>query len=79
MLNRRQFVVSAALAGPFAGLVANPLLAKGNGRRRRRPSDYGPLRTAVDETTGESFLRLPEGFRYRSIAPAGSRRCVPVR
>ena len=67
MSNRRSFLVSAALAGPFAGLVANPLLAK-----PKRAGGYGPLSLATDQTTGDQTLRLPAGFRYRSIAPAGT-------
>ncbi len=67
MVTRRKMMVSAALAGPFAGLIANPLLAKG-----RPNAGYGPLQLATDATTGEQHLRLPAGFRYRTIAPAGS-------
>ena len=67
-LTRRQFVVGAALAGPFAGLLANPQLA----HAKNGQVGYGPLAPAIDATTGEQTLSLPSGFTYRSIAPAGS-------
>jgi secreted PhoX family phosphatase len=68
MLNRRQFVVGAALAGPFAGLLANPAMAAS----KRKDAGYGPLSLTPDATDGVARLRLPEGFRYRSIAQAGT-------
>lgn len=67
-LNRRQFLVSAALAGPFAGLLADTALAAPIGAA----TGYGPLGPLLDATTGQALLKLPAGFRYRSIAPAGS-------
>ena len=33
----------------------------------------GPLRDVADEATGLPLLRLPEGFRYRTLSWAGSR------
>ncbi len=67
-MSRRQFVVGAALAGPFAGLLANPQLVSA----RARPSGYGPIGPVRDITTGEETLSLPAGFQYRSLAIAGS-------
>lgn len=78
-INRRRFVVGAALAGPFAGLLAEQAVAeesksnpKGTKPKPQRPSGYGELKPAQDETTGEYLISLPDGFRYRTIAPAGS-------
>jgi uncharacterized protein len=34
-------------------------------------SPYGPIRPKLDETTGLSLLRLPEGFRYVSFSWTG--------
>lgn len=74
-ISRRQFVVGAALAGPFAGLLANPQFAAARGRSEGSAngrSGYGPLAPALDARTGEATLSLPAGFRYRSIAIEGS-------
>ncbi len=72
-MNRRQFVVGAALAGPFAGLLANPAMAAPKNRAKGSGGGgYGELRLVKDATDGVSRLRLPEGFRYRSIALADS-------
>ncbi len=75
-INRRQFVAGAALAGPFAGLLAEPAFAdgknRGKGRGKGRTTGYGPLSPAMDERTGEYTISLPKGFRYRSIAEEGS-------
>ena len=35
-------------------------------------NDYGPLSDAVDRTTGETLLRLPEGFEYRTFGDEGT-------
>ena len=66
-IRRRQFV-GAALAGPFAGLLVNQALAAPKGSA----GGYGPLGPVLDTTTGEPLLSLPAGFRYRSIATAGT-------
>lgn len=73
-VNRRQFVLGgmatvagAGIAGPFAGLLASPVSAAGGSS-----GGYGPLQPATDATTGETFLRLPDGFRYRTFAEAGT-------
>lgn len=59
-------VAGAALAGPFAGLLANPALALS-------PSGgYGPLSPATDVTTGAKLISLPKGFTYRTFGAAGS-------
>lgn len=72
-VSRRHFVLGsgagvagAAMAGPFAGLLANPALAQGN------TGGYGPLSPVSDATTGENLLRLPRGFSYRTIGAEGS-------
>lgn len=62
-------VAGGALYSPMARLLAaagaleSPIPAKG----------YGPLREAIDESTGLALLKLPEGFRYRSFAWAGEK------
>jgi secreted PhoX family phosphatase len=61
-------LLGAAAAGPFAGLLANPELAFA----KNREVGYGPLKPALDATTGEYAVSLPKGFQYRSITPAGS-------
>ena len=69
-LDRRTFVKGAAavggglaLGGPIAALGADA--ASG---RVRRVVGYGPLRDAREESTGEVYLQLPKGFKYRVIS-----------
>ncbi len=57
-LTRRQSVAGAAVAGPFAGLIANPELA----HAKNREAGYGPLIPTPEATTGEITLSLPDGF-----------------
>ena len=72
MSTRRQFLSQAVQsAGAVAGLAAF-------GRRLDagesvRSEGYGPLRPAVDETTGLELLQLPEGFTYRTFGWTGDR------
>ena len=74
-MNRRAFLrrgtVAAAggalLAGPAAPLVA--YAKNGNGPKA---DAYGPLRPAVDETTGEVLLNLPKSFKYRTFGAEGT-------
>jgi secreted PhoX family phosphatase len=68
-----------AAAGGLAALGA--VAASGGGRLFVRralaaapwapPGPYGPLVDAVDETTGRVLLKLPEGFRVRSLGWTG--------
>jgi secreted PhoX family phosphatase len=74
-MDRRAFITrggaALALAGPFAGLLAR---AAGAAAPSAAATDlgYGPLVPAVDATTGETLLRLPAGFRYRTFGEVGS-------
>ncbi|MFK7913469.1 MAG: alkaline phosphatase PhoX [Pseudomonadales bacterium] len=73
--NRRKFMgAAAALAGtaamgPYQGLLAR----HGKGYRGiNNRAGYGPLRDAVDRTTGQVLIRLPRGFSYRTFGEQGS-------
>lgn len=70
MQSRRRFI-KAGLAG--AGAVSLGLLAIDRYRRGLSAVEapFGPLRTMPDEVTGLPLLRLPEGFRYRTVGWAG--------
>ena len=50
----------AALAGPFAGLVAGPAAALGG-------APFRGLRAVPDQRDGKVRLHLPEGFSCRSF------------
>jgi secreted PhoX family phosphatase len=52
-----------ALGGPISALAAR----SAEGRRSRSPG-YGPLRPTPEEDSGEIYLELPPGFRYRIIS-----------
>jgi secreted PhoX family phosphatase len=71
--SRRQFVTTGLLgAGAISlGLVAYARLASEGGATSVRES-MGPLRATADDTTGLPLLRLPEGFRYRTVSWAGT-------
>ena len=75
MLDRRAFLKGAAVAAatvPLRALTARAeSLAQTGHIRRLRTTGYGPLLTALDETTGLPLLKLPEGFRYVSFGWAG--------
>jgi len=72
--SRRDFLVAGLLG---AGSLSLGLLAwsrYGASRQGRDiPESMGPLQTVKDEVTGLPLLRLPEGFRYRTLSWAGSR------
>ena len=72
-LTRRRFVQGSAavgggiaLGGPIAALAART--AEGT---VKRTIGYGPLRPTPEQTTGEAFLELPRGFKYRIISRQG--------
>jgi len=71
--SRRNFL-AAGLAG--AGTISLGLYAwsryGGYGFSANIPESMGPLSPVRDETTGMPLLRLPEGFRYKSMSWAGS-------
>lgn len=69
-LTRRRFVQGSAavgggiaLAGPLSALAAQA--AEGH---VTRAVGYGPLRDAPGEDSGEVYLQLPKGIRYRVIS-----------
>jgi secreted PhoX family phosphatase len=77
--NRRAFLRktttvagAVALAGPFQGLLARAggVVAGNSGVNNK--AGYGPLVDAMDRTTGQYLLQLPEGFEYRTFGEAGS-------
>lgn len=79
--SRRQFLVGAARAGLGASLPLGSLLGlaacRGSSERAATASGaanvgYGPLQPTPDETTGKNLLKLPAGFRYRSMGWTGS-------
>ena len=61
--SRRSFLLTAGLAA-----FATPLYALGlrieAGLAPASELGYGPLRPALDATTGLPLLELPDGFRY---------------
>jgi secreted PhoX family phosphatase len=63
-MNRRELLRSSALLGA--------VLAGGGGMRRTlaetQDAGYGPLAPVADDETGLPLLKLPEGFRYRSLS-----------
>jgi secreted PhoX family phosphatase len=65
-LTRRRFIqgsAAIALGGPIAALAAQT--AHG---RVRRAVGYGPLQPTPELDSGEIYLELPHGFRYRVIS-----------
>lgn len=72
--SRRTFLLGG-LAG--AGTVSLGLLAYARHTQplpgASIPESMGPLQVTADEVTGLPLLRLPEGFRYRTMSWAGSR------
>jgi secreted PhoX family phosphatase len=74
-MNRRSFLKSAAAAAaavPLNGLLARAeALSQSGSVRALRTGGYGPLVETLDEATGLSLLKLPEGFRYVSFGWAG--------
>ena len=69
-LTRRRFVQgSAAVGGGIAlGGPLSALAAQAAEGRVRRAVGYGPLRDTPEEDSGEVYLQLPSGFRYRVIS-----------
>lgn len=70
---RREFLAAGLLgAGTVSlGLFAYMRYWRGGGTADI-PESMGRLRPVADESTGLELLRLPEGFRYRTLAWAGS-------
>lgn len=72
--SRRKFLLGG-LAG--AGTVSLGLLAYGRYTQplpgASIPEAMGPLQVVDDQTTGLPLLKLPEGFRYRTMSWAGTR------
>jgi secreted PhoX family phosphatase len=73
-LTRRKFVAGSAavsgglaLGGPMSALAKNTA----RGRRPQRVVGYGELQPTPEEDSGEVFLELPRGFRYRIISREG--------
>jgi secreted PhoX family phosphatase len=73
-VTRRRFVQGSvavgggvALGGPISALAAQAA----QGQRRPRGVGYGELQPTPEEETGEVFLELPRGFRYRVISTQG--------
>jgi uncharacterized protein len=73
-LTRRKFVAGSAavggglaLGGPMSALARSTA----RGRRARRVVGYGPLQPTPEEDSGQIFLDLPRGFRYRIISREG--------
>jgi uncharacterized protein len=69
-LTRRRFVQGTAavgggiaLGGPLSALAAQTAHGK-----VARTTGYGPLRDTPEEDSGEVYLQLPSGFRYRVIS-----------
>ena len=74
-LNRRTFVAgsaalgtSYALGGPISAYAAQ----SAEGKSRPKIVGYGPLRPAREEDSGQVFLELPAGFKYRLINRSGA-------
>jgi len=72
--SRRKFL-KASLLG--AGTVSLGLIALATYRGANKPSKIaelmGALNVTADETTGLPILKLPEGFRYKTLSWAGTR------
>jgi uncharacterized protein len=79
--SRRSFLAGATRAGLGASLPLGSLLGLAGCREHRPESEaaksassgYGALQPARDETTGAYLLKLPAGFRYRTLGWAGSK------
>lgn len=79
-LNRRTFLHQTALAGgalvALEGLLASNQLRALNGGGRVSAAigsgGYGPLIAQAANNTGETLLKLPEGFQYHVFGKVGS-------
>jgi len=71
---RRDFIRAGLLgAGTLAlGFIGYSRYRAGI-QGRDIPESMGPLAAVADETSGLPLLRLPEGFRYRTLSWAGSK------
>jgi secreted PhoX family phosphatase len=71
--SRRDFLAASLLGagGMSLGLIAFARYRE-TGKPRPISEAMGPLAAVNDETTGLPLLRLPEGFRYRSLSWAGT-------
>jgi hypothetical protein len=70
--SRREFIRASLLAAGAAGLgLAGLNACRGSGLPPPTHPALGPLKPVRDETTGLALLKLPEGFRYRTLAWAG--------
>lgn len=72
--SRRQFLTTSLLSagGISLGLLAFARYRVG-GKSPAFTEPLGALRAVEDESTGLPLLRLPEGFRYKSVSWAGTR------
>lgn len=77
--DRRSFLKGSALLAGAAALTGFESLGRlgvagaapaGRGRPRG-DGGYGPLRPAVDQTTGETLIALPRGFEYLTFGRTG--------
>jgi secreted PhoX family phosphatase len=78
MINRRNFIfqLGAATAGVafgFSGLQRRAMaFAVDSSLVSLRASGFGALTPAQTENTGETFLALPKGFKYKVLGKAGT-------
>jgi uncharacterized protein len=73
-LTRRKFVAgSAAVGGGLAmgGPMSALARSTAQGRRPKRVVGYGEIEPTPEQDTGQEFLALPRGFRYRIISREG--------
>jgi len=72
--SRRDFLTTSLLGagGISLGLVAFAT-SQIQGDSSSVTEPMGPLGIMADETTGRELLKLPEGFRYKSLSWAGSK------
>ena len=66
-MQRRSFLKHAAAAAAAASVPLSAFATRVEGKPRSQGTGYGPLVSALDETTGLPLLMLPEGFRYLSL------------
>jgi secreted PhoX family phosphatase len=70
-MQRRSFLKHAAAAAAAASVPLSAFATRVEAKPRSQGTGYGPLVTALDETTGLPLLMLPEGFRYLSFGWTG--------
>lgn len=74
-VNRRTFVAgSAALGAGYAlgGPISAYAARTGHGKHRPKAVGYGPLKPAREEDSGQIYMELPAGFKYRLINRSGA-------